>query len=365
MTKIIDVIENTKAEKAKIGSTPYVEIGDIDIKTKKIIEKEKPSVAGSIYAPSNSIIVSKVRPTRGAITLIDKQVVVSGGFSVLKVNEKICNPKFLFYQLAWNQEFLAYLGSRSVGLTYPTVKEKDILEYELHNVPSLKEQELIVSVLEEAEELKRKRAEVDQKMTKTIPALFNKMFSKKDWPVKTVGEVAGIIVPTRDKPRSFTGTIPWVTLPDVDGFFIDTSKNKLTHEEADNVSNRLMPKGTVLLSCAATLGKVVVASTELYANQQFYGLVANRDLVDPVFLAVSLQIKGENFYSRLGGMSTLGFFSKQKALEIKIDLPPVSLQNEFAKNVEDILDLEGKQKKSAKEIEGLFSSVLSRSFSIK
>jgi hypothetical protein len=43
-----------------------------------------------------------------------------------------------------------------------------------------------------------------------------------------------------------------VTLPDINDFFISSAKKFLTHEDATEVSNRLMPPQTVLLSCAGS-----------------------------------------------------------------------------------------------------------------
>jgi len=60
-----------------------------------------------------------------------------------------------------------------------------------------------------------------------------------------------------------------VTLPDINDFFISSAKKILTHEDATEVSNRLRPPQTVLLSCAGSLGKVAVTTRTIYVNQQF------------------------------------------------------------------------------------------------
>lgn len=150
------------------------------------------------------------------------------------------------------------------------------------------------------------------------------------WQWVEIKDVADIIVPTRDKPKRFCGDIPWITLPDLDDFFVSSAKNLLTHEDAAEVGNRLMPPNTVLLSCAGSLGKVAVTTREVYANQQFYGLVAKANLIDPIFLAFSLKMLGEDFFFQLAGVSTVGFFSKDKALGIKIVLPPLAEQKRIA-----------------------------------
>ncbi|MDD1413592.1 restriction endonuclease subunit S [Dolichospermum sp. ST_con] len=152
----------------------------------------------------------------------------------------------------------------------------------------------------------------------------------KGWKWVEIKDIADIIVPTRDKPKQFSGEIPWITLPDIDGFFINHAKNLLSHEDAAEVGNRLMPPNTVLLSCAGSLGKIAVTTKEVYANQQFYGLVAKQNLISPIFLAYNLKNLGEDFFFQLAGVSTIGFFSKDKALGIKIPLPPLPEQKRIA-----------------------------------
>ena len=146
-----------------------------------------------------------------------------------------------------------------------------------------------------------------------------------------IKDFANIIVPTRDKPKHFRGNVPWVTLPDIqEDLLIGKAKNCLTHEDAAEVGNRLMPPKTVLLSCAGSLGKVAVTTKEIYANQQFYGLVVKENIADPFYLAYSLKYLSEDFFKNLAGVSTIGFFSKEKALGIRIPLPPLEEQMRIA-----------------------------------
>ncbi len=234
-------------------------------------------------------------------------------------------------------------------------------------VPPLAEQRRIMKLLDDADQLRMLSAQADRRTAALLPALFHEMFgdqaaSRNSWPVKQLWEISGIIVPTRDKPKRFVGTVPWVTLPDINGLFIGTSKNQLTLEDAREVANRLMPAGTVLLSCAGTLGKVAVAAVALYANQQFYGLMPNPALLDSTFLAVSLRMKGAEFFARLAGTSTLGFFSKQRALEIDIPLPPLTLQKEFATRAAELRAMEVEQAASRRGLDGLFQSMLHQAF---
>ena len=128
--KIGEVVETITPQKVPIGTTPYVEIGDIDIETKKINFKEKGSVKGSIFAPTYCVIVSRVRPTRGAVALLGKKLAISSAFTILK-SKSVLDLKFLFYYLAYNPKFFEYLGERQKGSNYPSCREKDILNFEI------------------------------------------------------------------------------------------------------------------------------------------------------------------------------------------------------------------------------------------
>jgi type I restriction enzyme S subunit len=149
--KLGEICEEIKKEKALMGTIPYIEIGNIDVNSKKVIFTEKGAVNGSIYAPENSILISRVRPTRGAITFVDKKIAVSSAFTIIKPKADY-NPKLLFYFLAWNKKFFDYLGERQKGTNYPSVREEDILEFEVVFPENKEEQQKIVKILDTIQE---------------------------------------------------------------------------------------------------------------------------------------------------------------------------------------------------------------------
>ena len=116
------------------GIIPYLEIGDINIDNKTIEFKSKVSVKGSIIANDNSILISKVRPNRGAICFLKESNIVSNGFAVIQPKSKEVNPKYLFHCLAWNLNFFNLMARLATGSTYPTISDDDILNY---SIPSL------------------------------------------------------------------------------------------------------------------------------------------------------------------------------------------------------------------------------------
>jgi type I restriction enzyme S subunit len=71
---------------------------------------------------------------------------------------------------------------------------------------------------------------------------------------------------------------------------------------------------------------------------------------------------GEDFFFQLAGISTVGFFSKDKALDIKIILPPLPLQEKFAKIVQKFDRLRTQQQEADRQAEHLFQTLLHRAF---
>lgn len=96
---------------------------------------------------------STVRPYLHNICIVDKKFakmpIASTAFCVMHVNEKVLNNKYLFYWLL-SAEFDKFSdGNPSKGTLYPAIGEKDLLNGVIP-LPSVQEQEEIVSRIEDA-----------------------------------------------------------------------------------------------------------------------------------------------------------------------------------------------------------------------
>jgi type I restriction enzyme S subunit len=125
------------------GDLNYLEIGDINIETKSynISGKMKMSVNGAKRVPQGTLLISTVRPTRGAITLTKTEIFVSSAFCCLLPKNRL-----LYYAVCW-QPFLDFLGENSIGGTYPTCKNNVILQYEFSFPTDTSEQTAIAHIL--------------------------------------------------------------------------------------------------------------------------------------------------------------------------------------------------------------------------
>jgi len=271
------------------------------------------------------------------------------------------NVKYLYY-------YLRQLHITNAGYSrhFKYLKQSEVV------LPPLDEQKRIADILDRAEALRAKRRAALDQLDELTQSIFIEMFEDPRSPTKRKNEkirlrdVIDIIVPTRDKPKSFTGNIPWITLPDLaNSIYIEDSKYKLSKEEARPTKTRLFPKETVILSCAGSLGKVAISTNEVYTNQQFYGLVCDKKRIIPEFLAYYLLLLGEDYYRGISGTSTLAFFKKESALNIEIMLPEISNQIHFSQTVKQIEKIRKSQQKSLREINNLFDSLAHEAFTGK
>ena len=173
--KLGEIREEIKKEKAPIGAMPYIEIGNVNIESKKVNFTEKGAVKGSIFCPEGSILISRVRPTRGAVVLVNKKYAVSSAFTIIQ--PKI-NPRLLFYFLAWNKKFFEYLKNLQKGTSYPSVRESDILDFEVSFPEGKVEQKKIVYVLDSIQKVIRVQEKIIEKTKELKKMMMKKLFTE-------------------------------------------------------------------------------------------------------------------------------------------------------------------------------------------
>jgi type I restriction enzyme S subunit len=123
----------TKFDKSKDGYN-YIEIGNINVSDgthnlNYILTEELPANA-KINVANGDLLISKVRPNRGAITIIntdDTDLIVSGAFTVLRKKEKGKINTQVLQVLLRTKIYKELLLKYNVGTSYPVIKDNDVL----------------------------------------------------------------------------------------------------------------------------------------------------------------------------------------------------------------------------------------------
>lgn len=112
----------------------YVEIGDVDIGTSSvsfntICTEDLPDNA-KIMTQKGDVLVSTVRPNRGAVAILESDdLLVSGAFTVLR--EAGDYPKEVLQVLLRTSMYRDWLLRFNVGTSYPVIKDEDVLNMPL------------------------------------------------------------------------------------------------------------------------------------------------------------------------------------------------------------------------------------------
>lgn len=133
----------------------------------------------------------------------------------------------------------------------------------------------------------------------------------KGWeivPLSTFGEIICGKTPTKSKAEYYGNDIPFIKIPDMHGkVFITQTIDNLSLIGADSQTKKYIPKGSICVSCIATVGLVSLASRKSQTNQQINSIIPN-DLNFSEYLYLYLsQLEMNKYMKNLasGGSATL------------------------------------------------------------
>lgn len=176
-----------------------------------------------------------------------------------------------------------------------------------------------------------------QKTSKLNPK--NERFFPRGWVSVQVGDLCPSIVPNRDKPKSFMGNIPWVTLPSFpeNGWELNTDKVELglTKEEVELYTARLIPADSVLMSCVGRFGLTAINRVPVTSNQQVHAFIVLEGLL-PEFLSIVIK-NSTTELEKSSNSTTIPYLNKTKCESIQFGLPPLLEQQRIVGKVDELM----------------------------
>lgn len=355
----LDVFEDESGGNIKTPQSEYLPQGRYPV-----VDQGKSQIAG--YVDDKSRLCGDGRPaivfgdhTR-CVKYVDHPFCM-GADGVKVLRPKIeADLKYLYY-------FVSQIKIPNAGYDrhYKYLKRTEIVLQPLH------EQRRIARILDQANALRAKRLEALSQLELLEQSIFTEMFEGLDrgmqrWDSYTVGDLSDCIVPGRDKPKSFSGGIPWVTTSDLVHLGITSDSEKglgLSNQEIEAVNARVIPKESVIISCVGDLGIVSIAGTSMVVNQQLHSFQCHPAL-NNIFLMYCLA-RQKAFMIAKASSTTLPYMNKSVCNSIPIFLPPLKLQESFALRIKKIQAIKAKQQAALLEIDNLFLALQQRAFAGK
>lgn len=287
------------------------------------------------------------------------------GFKNLICSDAIYN-KFLFWFLKGKT---AYLNSLGRGATFKEIS-KSIVENIIIPLPPLEIQKQIVYTLDTVAELHSLQKQQLAELNNLIKSIFYNMFGNpivrgNKWEYRALGDIATVVsgsTPNTSVAEYWDGDLPWLTPAEIsdDSFYVYKTKRYITHYAVQSTGIKPFPKHTVILSSRAPIGKVAIAGVEMYCNQGFKNIICG-DLLNPIFLYCTLKFNTD-YLNSLGRGATFKEITKTIVENIRISVPPLELQNQFANIVTKIEEQKAQVRKAIDETQTLFDSLMSQYF---
>ena len=251
-------------------------------------------------------------------------------------NLRIVDKVYLYYA---SRHTMAALRAQVHGSTMRHITKPEF-EMTPLPLPPLPEQRRIAAILiEQMAAVDRAKAAVQAQLeaAKALPvAYLREVFPREGEPLPEgwrwvrLGDVADVVTgttPPRGDSRFFGGTVPWVKPDDLDrSTYVNASAEYLTEEGA--TIGRIVPGGSVLLSCIGKIGKSAIAAKPLATNQQINALVPS-ERVDSVFLYFSCKASRSSFEA-MASSTIVPIVNKSACQSIGLPLPSLPEQRRIA-----------------------------------
>lgn len=308
-------------------------------------------------------VLLSVRAPVGPTNICNIKSCIGRGLAAIRSNGKT-DPKFVYYFFQFIEPILSTKGN---GSTFSAITIGDVKELDFP-LPPLPIQQKIAAILDQADALRKKDRLLLAKYDELLQAVFYDMFgdpvkNEKGWEKDIVINYCDCIVPGRDKPKSFSGNIPWVTTDDLEHLGVTTFSKRnigLTRSEIDEVRGRIIPKNSVIMTCVGDLGIISIAGTEMVVNQQLHAFQTKEKLNN--FFLMYMLSKRKDYMLRMATSTTVPYMNKTICNSIPILLPPLSLQTHFAHMYQNIIGQKSKLKHQIEQSENLFQCLLQQAF---
>jgi len=198
------------------------------------------------------------------------------------VNTDVVLPKYLYYVMS-----LIDLNNYNEGTTIPSLRTETLNRLEF-DIPSLEEQELILSCLNPIDEKIELNSAINENLEQQAQAYFQELFIEnadpnwKSGTISDLGTVVGGSTPSKSKPEYYCEKgIAWITPKDLSvnkSKFVSRGENDITELGLKNSSASIMPEGTVLFSSRAPIGYIAIAAGEVTTNQGFKSVVPKPEI---------------------------------------------------------------------------------------
>ena len=353
----------------KSNDIMFIKPGDIEEKYITNLKKSEDYISEkarnkSRILPKGTVLVTCIG-TIGKVGILENEATCNQQINAIIPNNMILS-KYLAYLIKSKQKILQLKANAPV---VPIINKTDFSKIEI-NICDREEQKKIVKKLDLTKKIIDIRKKQIEELRNFIKSQFVEMFGNpiindKNFEFKQIGEVTKIVTgttPDTNDIENWNGGINWITPAEIknDTMYVYETQRKITEKGQKSKSLTLMPKGTVIFSTRAPIGKTAIAGNEMCCNQGFKNCICSIN-INNIYLYYVLK-NNTIYFDNLGTGATFKELSKRVFEKVKISVPPINLQNEFSEIVKQIDKQKFEIEKSLKETQELYESLMEKYF---
>lgn len=320
--------------------------------------------------PQNSVVIAMYGATVGQVGILRIEATTNQAVCSIMPNDSFV-PEFLYYALLSHKK--AYLGL-AVGGAQPNISQQ-IIKNTTIPLPPLETQSRIVAELDLLQSIIDKQKAQLTELDNLAQAVFYDMFgdpvdNDKGWEVKKLGEVAlvkigpfGSLLHTSDY---ISGGIPLVNpIHMKNGYIKPDNSFTISEEKKKEMLPYLLKEGDVVFARRGEIGRCAIVSKKedgfLCGTGSLF--VRFTEPINEVYVLYLTKAHSfiNNLVSKAKGATMLNINCKIVE-DLKITLPPLSLQQSFAAKIESIEKQKAAINQSIAETQKLFNFTMDKYF---
>ena len=304
----------------------------------------------------------------------DEGALVSHRFPQFTLHPEII-PNFLKYVIL-DESFRhhLYLASPGGAGRNRVLKISQMLEYAI-KYPSTAEQLRISNLLDSINSLITLHQRKYEKLLNIKKSMLEKMFPKEGevvpeirfkgftgaWEQRKLGELSDIIgggTPSTGNSTYWDGNINWYSPAEISNqIFLSASQRKISELGYSSCSAKILPKGTVLFTSRAGIGKTAILAEEGCTNQGFQSIVPHTNELDSYFI-FSRTSELKKYGEVVGAGSTFVEVSGKQMAAMTLMMPPSINEQKvigsFFKRLDTLLTLHQRKLEMLKNVKQAF-----------
>ena len=344
------------------------------VKIEDVITYDKRLSRANLQPQENDVFFAKMKETEKVIKItkdIEEQYILSTGFMPIKPYLNKINSLYLS-QYFKTKRFNQIKNKLSNGGTQKALNNQNAKKIFIP-IPPLFQQELISKILLISSSLIEKQQELIEKYDLFLKAKFIEMFGDPlindlNWNYKFFADIASCRLGKMVDKKQNIGKEKFIYLANTNvqwGYFNLQDLRKMYFSDAEKTEFNLQ-KGDLLICEGGEIGRTAIWKEEIencYFQKALHRCRVDKSIVAPEYISYfMLNMTKRGGLSKFVVSATIPHLTGIKLKKINIPIPPITLQNKFAKIVEKIETIKTKESKKLEQLETLHSSLMDKAF---